>query len=364
MNHAIAKSFLFVAWLMGSFSVHAQDGLIELDQTVVQVPVKEMTAYQRAAAYSRAHRGLSMVVIKEAQIVFEDYAKGHSASEAHKIMSGTKSFSCAIAVAAIQDGLLSFDEPVSQTITEWQTDPQKSKITVRQLLTLTSGIDAGKPRGAIPTYGDALRARMLHPPGTAFQYGPVPFQVFGELMRRKLAAGREGPREYLVRRVLQPIGLKVDSWLTTADGNPRMSGGAFLTAREWAKYGQLILNGGRWANKEILNDDLLSECFRGTTVNPGYGITFWLPVNGGINPKGRSMDKSAAKLKEIQAPSLIIEAWGLGEQKLYVIPSRNLVIVRQATRLPLWATRLPLWGRGFEDAGFLAPILSSGRGER
>lgn len=315
----------------------------------IEISSDELAAYQQAAAYSRAHRGLSMVVMKNGKVVFENYAKGHSADEPHNLYSGTKSFSCAIAVAAIQDKLLSFDEPVSKTITEWQSDEQKAKITIHQLLTLTSGINAGQT-GSKPSYAEAIATKVLHAPGTTFQYGPIPFQVFGEVMRRKLAATGESPREYLSRRVLGPIGARIDSWRTSADGNPKMSTGAFLTAREWAKYGQLVLNQGRWQGKEILNKKFLSECSDGTPVNPGYGITFWLPTQGGINSKGHSTNQSAEKLKSIHAPDLIIKAAGVGGQKLYVIPSQNLVVVRQASRLPLW-------GRGFEDTGFLAPLF-------
>ena len=318
---------------------------------------KDLAAYQQAAAYSSAHRGLSMVVVKNGKIVFEDYAEGHSADEPHNLFSGTKSFSCAIAVAAAQDRLLSLDEPVSRTITEWQTDPQKSEITIRQLLSLTSGIDAG-PNGSIlshmfsstPPYAESINAPLLHSPGTKFQYGAIPFQIFGELMQRKLNAIGETPRQYLTRRVLDPIGLKVDSWNTTKDGDAKLSAGAFLTAREWAKYGQLILNGGQWGNAEVLNGNFLSECFKGSPVNPGYGLTFWLPANGGINSEGGSAAKASEKLRAIHIPGPIVKAAGVGGQKLYVIPSENMVIVRQASRLPLW-------GWGFEDAEFLAPIF-------
>ena len=62
---------------------------------------EELAAYKQAAGYSRAHRGVSMVVMKGGHIVFEDYAEGHSAQDANLIYSGTKSFSCAIAVAAV-----------------------------------------------------------------------------------------------------------------------------------------------------------------------------------------------------------------------------------------------------------------------
>lgn len=324
----------------------------------LKVSPEELTTYQRAAAYSRAHRGLSMVVIKDGQVVFEDYADGHSANEAHNLYSGTKSFSCAIAVAAVEDKLLNLDEPVSQTITEWQADAQKSEITIRQLLTLTSGIETGPPNGLslsalfsqALSYADSINTPMRHEPGTTFQYGAIPFQIFGEIMRRKLASSSETPRGYLERRILNPIGLKVDSWRTTADGNPKLYAGASLAAREWAKYGQLILNEGRWGDKQILNKGLLSECFNGTAANPGYGLTFWLPVKGGTNSEGKSADRAAARLRAGGAPDVVIKAAGVSGQKLYVIPSWNLIVVRQASRLPLW-------GWGFDDVGFLAPIF-------
>ena len=313
---------------------------------------EELAAYKQAAGYSREHRGVSMLVMKDGRIVYEDYPDGHSAQDANLIYSGTKSFSCAIAVAAIEDQLLSFDELVARTITEWQADPLKAKITIRQLLSLTSGIEVG---GSLirraPSYADAVMWPMRHPPGAVFQYGPAPFQVFGEIMQRKLAAQGESPREYLTRRVLSPIGLEVSAWEAGPDGKPRMYGGASMPAREWVKYGQLILNQGRWNGKQVLNKDLLAQCFRGTEANPGYGITFWLPMNGGIDSEGRPDAKRAAKFKEAHAPAFIVKAAGRGGQKLYVIPSHNLVVVRQAS------SRWNLWGRGFNDAEFLAPVF-------
>lgn len=290
-----------------------------------------------------------MVVMQGGRLVFEDYAEGTTQDDAHSLYSGTKSFSCAIAVAAAQDKLLHLDEPVSHTIGEWQDDPQKSGITIRQLLSLTSGIDAGAS-GTIPSYAAALDAPMRHAPGTSFQYGPVPFQVFGELMRRKLAADGLALREYLSRRVLDPMGLRLQAWRTDAHGNSRMSAGMFLTAREWAKYGQLLLNRGQWSGREILSPDLLAQCFQGTTANPGYGLSFWLPLAGGTDAEGRNTDQRADRLRALAGPDQIIKAAGVGGQKLYIIPSRQMVIVRQASRIPLW-------GRGFTDDGFLAPIL-------
>lgn len=312
----------------------------------------DLARYAAAAAYSRAHHGLSMVVMKEGRVVYEDYRKGQSAGDAHLIYSGTKSFSCALAVTAAMDGMLTFDERVSDTITEWRGDA-RAAVTIRQLLSLTSGIDAGE-QGNAPTYAESVEAELLHPPGTTFQYGPYPFAVFGELMRRKLAARdvAESPGGYLVRRVLAPIGLQVESWRLDDDGNFKLSGGMVLTAREWAKYGQLLLDDGRWGGRTVLDPRLLAQCYGASSANPGYAMTFWLPTRDGTSDKGRSTRENAEALRRAHAPEDVYKASGNGLQRMYVIPSQDLVIVRQAPT-PITC------GHGFVDSGFLAPIFAS-----
>jgi CubicO group peptidase (beta-lactamase class C family) len=340
--------FLSLFLLVNNVIIDQAYGFISETESETEGSTKEQSAYLAAAHYSRVHNGVSMVVLKDGQVVFQDYPTYYYADDAHTIFSGTKSFSCAIAVAAAEDWLLSFDEPVSETITEWQNDPQKSKITIRQLLTLTSGINAGVV-GVVPLFEYAIYAPMSHPPGSKFQYGPVPFQIFGELMQRKLSILGETVSEYLTRRVFNPIGLNVAFWHRSIDGNPKMSSGVYLTALEWAKYGQLLLNEGRWGDNHVLDKDLLSECYRGTEANPGYGMTFWLPHNSGIDSKDINIDP-VVELNSIHAPGPIIKASGLGGQRLYVIPKLNLVIVRQSSLLPLG-------GWGFDEAEFLAPIF-------
>lgn len=72
-----------------------------------------------------------------------------------------------MALAAVDDGLLTLDEPVSETITEWKDDPRKSTIMVAELLRLTSGLEAGH-YSAVPMYEEAITAPLVHPPGAAF----------------------------------------------------------------------------------------------------------------------------------------------------------------------------------------------------
>ena len=95
--------------------------------SVAEVASPTNSEYQElAAAYSAEHKGIAMLVMVEGDIVFDDYPNRGSPYHAHKLASGTKSFAGTLAVAAAaDDGLLTIDEKVSDTITEWAGDPRK-----------------------------------------------------------------------------------------------------------------------------------------------------------------------------------------------------------------------------------------------
>lgn len=310
----------------------------------VPKPAAEVERFKLAADYSREHLGLAMVVMKGDNIVFENYLVDSGKNLPWLLASGTKSFSGVMCAAAIEDKLISgFDEKVADTITEWKSDPRRSKITIRQLLSLTSGIDAGEIL-EVPTYADAILKPAKHDPGTHFEYGPVPFQVFGELMTRKLKPKNETVRGYLYRRILDPIGLKVSSW-RTFDGQPLLPQGVTLKAREWIKFGQFLKNHGKWDGKQIIDAKLLDELVIGSKANPAYGLTFWLNA-AGISPSGGERKDLAAKNGENKQPGAdVYMAAGAGNQRLYVIPSHDLVVVRFGA-----------FG-GYDDREFLSKLL-------
>lgn len=267
--------------------------------------------FQPAADYLRSCNGHALLVYRDGKLLFEDYFNDHKRDDPHRLASGTKSFVGVIAVMAVEDGLLKLDEKVADTLTEWQGDARKSQITIRQLLTLTSGI-AGGEVGDVPSYQEAVRlAEAKFPPGGKFQYGPVPFQCFGELLRRKLEPRKETVEGYLKRRLLDPIGLKPSVWRKDADGQPHLPSGALLTAREWAKFGLFVLNNGAWDGRQLVSEKLLTECFQGTKAHPAYGLTFWLNASD-------------------ERPRDLVMAAGAGRQKLYIVPSQRLLIVQFA----------------------------------
>ena len=241
-------------------------------------------------------------------IRFERYAAGWDAWKPHALYSGTKGFWGVLAIAAEAEGLLRLDEPVAQTIPAWSEDAWKREVTLRHLLQLTSGIGFGGLGSAVPTYERALAVELKNEPGRTFTYGGIPLQVFGAVLARKLAPRGLTPHAYLRERILDPIGLRVASWRTLADGTQPLPTGAFLGAGEWLKFGQLVANGGTWNGSEVVSRTELERCFAGSSANARYGLAWWL------SPLPRVPD--------------LVYASGSAGQALYVVPSQGLVVVK------------------------------------
>lgn len=319
----------------------------------------EQAGYRAAAAYSREHRGDAVLVVKGGRTVFEEYQNGYRRDQPHLLASGTKSFSCALAAAAIEDGLLSgWDEPAARTLPEWPRDPLKSRITVRHLLDLSSGLAPSQQLLQGPRVRDrnraALGVEMLSAPGERFRYGPSHYYAFGEVLRRRLEPRGESVMGYLERRVFRPIGMAA-TIRTDAAGNPNLPGGGFATAREWAKFGRLLRDGGRWNGRQVLRADLLRECARPSAANPHYGLTLWLDPSGDFErtlaaDRPRLRPRAASTRAVGAAPDGryrdVFMAAGAGQQRLYVIPGEDLVVVRFGRM-----------DRGWSDEEFLDRLL-------
>ena len=306
--------------------------------------------YAAAAAYSAGRRGVSFLVMQGGHILFEDYPRS-SAGATHELASGTKSFCGILAAAMVQDGLLSLDEVCADTLTEWRDDPVRRVATIRTLLSLSSGVGGGSI-GRPPTYAASVAEPFAGGPGV-FRYGPAPFQVFGEIVRRKLATAglSDDVLAFLDGRLLRPAGVEHGSWRRQA-GQANLPSGAQVNARNWARFGAFVQGGCRVEGRAIVDAAALADCFRPTPANPGYGLSWWLLRPGLIPPSPRSpIDSSAAALAGLPTVSM---AAGAGDQRLYLIPDRDLVIVRQADGI---LTRLAGGDTDWSDAAFLRLVL-------
>ena len=360
--------------------------------------------YTAAADYSKQFAGRAVLVVRDGAVEFERYDRGWKAETPHPLASGTKSFAGVLAMLAVQDGLLRLDELVCDTLPEWKTDVRKSKVTVEQLLHLTSGIrpndeSLGRQGAGIRgltrfggTFGErgrggaapedrfaaALKLPMDGLPGGQFKYGPAHFYVFGAVLQRKLEqSGREEKTYwgYLSERLLKPIGLdlSVARFAPDGKGQPNLPGGGHLTAREWAKFGEFVRNEGAviaadGSKTQVLKPELLAKCFEGSRPNPAYGLTWWL-LNGepgkqveigGAIQNERLRDRMAARLRERavrlealkdeQGRMIVVRmAAGAGGQRLYIVPEYKLVVVRFA--------EMGEEGARYDDLEFLGALL-------
>jgi CubicO group peptidase (beta-lactamase class C family) len=139
-------------------------------------------------------------------------------------------------------------------------------------------------------------------------------------------------------------------YLDDRAGNPLLAAGFIMTARQWAKMGQLVLDKG----KPVVKPETLAQCWRGSTANRAFSLGWWnnRAAPGGrefnfeemLHPKWSQQDWRDACLCRV-APSDLVACIGSGCQRLYVIPSLDLVVVRQGN------------GGPFSDAQFLRLLL-------
>ena len=369
-------------------------------------------ACEQSAKYSDELSGRAVLVMHQGKIVYQHYNQWEENSP-HMLASGTKSFIGVLAMFAIADNLLTLDEKVCTTLNEWNDDPKKNQITVRHLLTLSSGLDPAD--AAFPTRGqglmqlrggllgerqqriqrqdqtkrladlatgdwfaDALKVPSKSPPGQRFEYGPSHFYAFGAFLQRKLENRNDIPAKtveaYAKLRIMDPLGISIGRWGKDQRGNVNLPGGLALTAQNWAKFGQFVLDQGSIRDesgnkKQLLDPELLALCFVPSNSNHRYGLTWWLNgvdtnADSGI-PSSNTPQNRGTIQERIRANALnreadldddsaelalpIFMAAGLGKQRLFVIPRKELVIVRFAE-----PTRE---GNRFGNAAFLKPIL-------
>lgn len=303
-----------------------------------------------ASKYSTSHGGLALRVQQGGKILDETYAKGWTAKTPHRIYSGTKSFVAVVALIALEEGLLKLDEKASDTLTEWKKDRRRD-ITIEQLLSQTSGLDTGDDviYPARDQLAAAVKVRLISPPGTKFHYGPAGYQAFGEILRRKLRPRGRSVEGYIREKLIKPLDIDIAYWKHDDAGNPMLHTGLYLTTEEWAKFGEFIKKLCLSDKKQIITPQNLAMLFTGHKGNPAYGMGFWLNA---AQPSPRPQ-----KIADLQpaidgdqvypgGPKDLYSSIGSCKQRLYIIPSLDLVIIRfgQLTR--------------FSDGDFLGRLLT------
>ena len=301
----------------------------------------ELARYEAGFDYSAERDGVSMLVLRGGEVVFDRAHQGHDTNVANHIFSGTKSFSCALALALDLD----LDHPLSADLPELDSG-DNADITVRHVLDFTSGLtqdaltfSVGLQREVEDQkvedhYQHALGQASQWPPGSRYEYGGVHQAAFGAW----LVATQGDPLALLEQHVFSPIGLAYAGWATDSLGQIALAQGAWLTAWEWAKFGQLALDDGAWKGEQVLPAGSLETCWTGSEAMPAYGLTWWLnePVSDAQH------EDLPAPLDDYPADALlgrtadVVAAAGHQDNRLYLVPSEDLVIVRMGSGDRKW----------------------------
>jgi CubicO group peptidase (beta-lactamase class C family) len=360
---------------------------VTLAASTTRAQAPSAAQFGRAFEYATRSRTQALLVMHDGAIVHERYASGGGVGTRLLVASGSKSFVGVAALAAVHDRHLRLDDRVSGVLTEWNRDPRSAATTYRQLLSLSSGMVPGNAGtgcgGPGKTWNDAVSTSWKAAPGRDFAYGPYPFIAFGAALERILRT--ESFAAYLQRRIAAPLGITVEWRVSCGDGKPQLAGGAAVTARDWATFGEMLRRGGVHNGQRLLEASLIQQLFTSSTANPSYGLSWWLRgatlrTNPALGPAvddadsttpstGAAAARGGGRLRERLAarrtgggaattaprdtslvPTDLVMAAGAGKQRLYILPSRKLVIVRLG---PIAS------GRDFDDVAFLTALFAA-----
>jgi len=252
----------------------------------------------------------SVLVIHKNELVIEQYYNGWKRNQLHILASTTKSFSAIMTGIAIEQGKIKdenekmldlFPDYLSQS-----NDTLKEKITIKHLLTNTSGFewdevslpvdDPNNMGYKMDKVDNLFKASIELPmetmPGTKYAYSGPNNIIIGEIIK---ASTGQNIAEFTEANLFKPLGISDYQWFSK-NGIYDVGGGLMLKSRDIAKYGLLHLNKGKWNDKQIVSSEWMDEifepyieikhplysCCQWQMVKTEHGFNSWfIPGNGG-----------------------------------------------------------------------------------
>ncbi len=277
---------------------------------------------------------LSVKVFRHKCLVASSRIEPVTASVPNNAWSVTKSVTSLLTGIAVADGKLRLSDPIGRHLPRgpgWG-DAEHRAITVRQLLTQTSGARQAILAEAASLAVDpnlarqALAQPLEHRPGTTFQYGQLGPALLAFVVQR--AVGQDLV-EYAQRRLFTPIGIRRGSyfWLRDRSGLAYGYSNLFLTPDQLARLGLLMSNRGRWRGKQVVPAAYVRRVGRPSRANGCYGLLFW--TNRGKPCTGADIP-GAHTVKRRAVPSAPVDAYqmnGTGGQIVMMIPSLDMTVV-------------------------------------
>jgi CubicO group peptidase (beta-lactamase class C family) len=266
--------------------------------------------------YLELKNSKSFLILINGRIVMENYFNGHSAAANWYWASAGKTLTAAMIGIAEQEAHLDINSKVSHYLgTGWTSLPlaKENLITNKHLLTMTSGIED------ILNTDDVTPASLQYKAdaGTRWAY----HNVYVKLQDVVVQATNQPWNNYFNTRLRDKIGMD-GTWFNSGNNSVYAS-----TTRSMARFGLLMLNKGKWENSVILNENY---CTAATTtsqnINIGYGYLWWINGKSSYHLPQSQLQFSGSIIPS--APNDMYMALGKNDQKIYIIPSKNMVVIR------------------------------------
>jgi CubicO group peptidase (beta-lactamase class C family) len=261
--------------------------------------------------YVRTNNSTAFIILYKGRIVSENYWNGFTTSSSQRIFSSTKSIGAFLIGLAQEQGKLNINEKVSTYLgTGWSSAAlfRENQITVKHLISMTSGLT------------DALTYEA--DPGTKWYYNtPAYHKIYAVLA----AAYAQTNDQYTREQLWNKIGMQHSFWDVEVGGGPSMS----CSGRDMARFGLLMASDGKWNGNTIMTSStyftqMLSSS---QTLNPGYGYLWWLNGQSSFVLPGTTGQSFPGSLMP-NAPLDLKAALGFADKKIYVVKSRDLVVIR------------------------------------
>lgn len=274
------------------------------------------SAVQPLLDYLELKNSKGFIILVDGKIVLENYFNGHSATTNWYWASAGKTLTSTITGIAQQEDLLNINDKVSDYIgTAWTSLPleKEALITNKHLLSMTSGIEDIDNGDAV----DAASLTYKADAGTRWAY----HNVYVKLQDVVAAASEKTWSNYFNEKLKDKIGMN-GTWIQVDNNSVYWS-----TTRSMARFGLLMLNKGKWENTTILNETYFNEATNTSqNINLGYGYLWWLNGKSSYHLPQSQFQFSGSIIPS--GATDMFMALGKNDQKIYIIPSKKMVVIR------------------------------------
>ena len=278
-------------------------------------------AVQPLLDYLELKNSKSFIILVNGKIVMENYFNGHTATTLWKWNSSGKTLTSTITGIAEQEGFINTNNKVSDYIgIGWTSAPlaKENLITCKNLLMMNSGLD--------DTLGDDVSPNNLQyvaDSGTRWAY----HNVYVKLQDVVEQATGQSWNNYFNSKLRDKIGMSSTGFWFAGTGANLGLKLYFSTTRSMARFGLLALNNGNWNGNQIINSAYLSQATNTSqNINLSYGYLWWLNGKSSFHLPQTQLKFNGSLISS--APNDMFMALGKDDQKIYVIPSKKMVVIR------------------------------------